>query len=236
MALEFACPQCRKTFSVANTLAGKKARCKQCGHVFHIPAPRASVRKASSRPAAGAYELAQPRSVSRPARPADDRADALPERLGAPRKTGVKKARQAVDERVVWGVSAVVAAGLIAAVMMVILRNSPNPPHGEYPPAVLIGPMLVALGTLVACVLDWDWFFEGRKARTIVALFGRDGARVFYIILSGVLLGIGAEYLIAKPRAKVAPVEAATESIAPADERGIPGAVEARPQPTGNPF
>jgi hypothetical protein len=38
MAITFACESCGKTFHVADTLAGKKARCKQCGRTMRIPA------------------------------------------------------------------------------------------------------------------------------------------------------------------------------------------------------
>ncbi len=39
------------------------------------------------------------------------------------------------------------------------------------------------LFSIVASIFNWDWFFENRKARLFVSLFGRTGARVFYIIL-----------------------------------------------------
>lgn len=35
---------------------------------------------------------------------------------------------------------------------------------------------------VLACLFDWDFFFENRKARLFVSLFGRQGARVFYTI------------------------------------------------------
>jgi hypothetical protein len=39
MAIKFACEDCGKTYEVPDNLAGKKGRCKACGHVFHIPVP-----------------------------------------------------------------------------------------------------------------------------------------------------------------------------------------------------
>lgn len=50
----------------------------------------------------------------------------------------------------------------------------------------------------VAAAIDWDWFFEHRKAQPFVSLFGRTGARVFYALLgigisvygAGLLLGM----------------------------------------------
>ncbi len=41
----------------------------------------------------------------------------------------------------------------------------------------------MGLFSIVASIFNWDWYFENRKARMFVSLFGRTGARVFYIIL-----------------------------------------------------
>ena len=35
---------------------------------------------------------------------------------------------------------------------------------------------------------DYDWFFNNRRARGFVALFGREGARKFYYFLGFVLI------------------------------------------------
>lgn len=43
---------------------------------------------------------------------------------------------------------------------------------------------------IVAAWRDWDWFFNHRKARLFVAMFGRSGARIFYAFLGFVLGGI----------------------------------------------
>ena len=62
-----------------------------------------------------------------------------------------------------------------------------------------MGWILAAMGSfaVVGATLDLDFFFEHRKARFFVNLFGRTGTRVFYFILGiaivvlGVLLGLG---------------------------------------------
>ena len=74
MAYTFFCPNCGKRFDREENLAGKKARCKDCQHVFVIPAvagqrtapvarsqprpsPARSANPAPSRPAADPYGL-----------------------------------------------------------------------------------------------------------------------------------------------------------------------------------
>lgn len=37
--IEFTCPSCQKHYRVADELAGKKAKCKQCGNLFEVPMP-----------------------------------------------------------------------------------------------------------------------------------------------------------------------------------------------------
>ena len=62
-----------------------------------------------------------------------------------------------------------------------------------------MGWLLAAAGIFCLCgtVLNWDWFFESRKARGVVMLFGRSGARIFYgllgtvIVVMGILLALG---------------------------------------------
>ena len=57
-----------------------------------------------------------------------------------------------------------------------------------------IGFLFVALGvsTALAAALDWDWFMEDRKARFLVRLFGRGGARMFYALLGFGFIVLGA--------------------------------------------
>lgn len=37
--------------------------------------------------------------------------------------------------------------------------------------------------SILGAILDWNWFFESRKSAIFVRLFGRNGARIFYIVL-----------------------------------------------------
>ena len=45
--------------------------------------------------------------------------------------------------------------------------------------------LLVAVGALVVCsaIFEYDWFMQHRKARFVVGLIGRNGARVMYVFL-----------------------------------------------------
>ena len=51
----------------------------------------------------------------------------------------------------------------------------------------------IAAGIFSVCggVFNWDWYMNLRKARTMVDLFGRNGARGFYIVLGGILVVFG---------------------------------------------
>ncbi len=40
---------------------------------------------------------------------------------------------------------------------------------------------------LLASIFNWNFFFENRKARLFMKLFGRTGARIFYGLLAIVL-------------------------------------------------
>jgi hypothetical protein len=53
----------------------------------------------------------------------------------------------------------------------------------------LLAWILVGVGAFSICgaVFDWEWFMNNRKARLWVKLFGRKGARVFYVIFGGAL-------------------------------------------------
>ncbi|EAZ93140.1 immunity 17 family protein [Crocosphaera chwakensis] len=61
----------------------------------------------------------------------------------------------------------------------------------------MAGLFVIAAGIFSLCgaILNWDWYMNHRKARFLVRIFGRGGARVFYgvlglglIILGGLLL------------------------------------------------
>ena len=41
---------------------------------------------------------------------------------------------------------------------------------------------------IICAALDFDWFMNSNKAKIFVELFGRDGARIFYILLGLFLL------------------------------------------------
>lgn len=44
--------------------------------------------------------------------------------------------------------------------------------------------------TIVGAVMDWNWFMNSRRARFFVAIFGRMGARIFYILLGLFIIGM----------------------------------------------
>jgi hypothetical protein len=50
---------------------------------------------------------------------------------------------------------------------------------------------LVGIFSMAGGFLNWDWFMNDYKARIFVKLLGRDGARIFYILL-GIALAIWA--------------------------------------------
>lgn len=47
--------------------------------------------------------------------------------------------------------------------------------------------IIVAIGvgafSVLASMFNWDFVFEGRKARTFTKLLGRNGTRIFYLII-----------------------------------------------------
>jgi len=50
---------------------------------------------------------------------------------------------------------------------------------------------------ILASIFNWDFFFENRKARIFMKIFGRKGSRIFYSIL-GLLLFFLAYKMITK--------------------------------------
>lgn len=75
MSISFSCPNCGKDFKTDAGLAGKKCKCKQCDHVFVIPAARGASPSGSVRPLttfddAGPSEAKPSRPAPKPARPA----------------------------------------------------------------------------------------------------------------------------------------------------------------------
>ena len=57
------------------------------------------------------------------------------------------------------------------------------------PGLILVG---AGLFSIVGAVLNKDWFMNNRKARPLVRLLSRNGARVFYILLGVALVVLGA--------------------------------------------
>lgn len=49
---------------------------------------------------------------------------------------------------------------------------------------------------IVASILNWDWFFEHWRAAFFVKLFGRGGARVFYVSLGLAIISIAHMYIV----------------------------------------
>lgn len=54
---------------------------------------------------------------------------------------------------------------------------------------IIIGILILACGifTIFCAAKDYDWFMNHRKAKLFVAIFGRGGARVVYVLLGLVL-------------------------------------------------
>jgi len=51
--------------------------------------------------------------------------------------------------------------------------------------------------TILASIFNWDFFFENRKAKFFIKIFGRKGSRVFYFLL-GLMLFFLAYKIITK--------------------------------------
>lgn len=56
-----------------------------------------------------------------------------------------------------------------------------------------VGLFLIAGGlfSVVGALLDWDWFMNHYKARFLVKIMGRMGARIFYMVLGSALIVFG---------------------------------------------
>lgn len=50
---------------------------------------------------------------------------------------------------------------------------------------------LLGLFSILAGVLNWEFFFNTRRAQFFVRLFGRNGARIFYIVFGIIIATIG---------------------------------------------
>jgi Immunity protein 17 len=68
-------------------------------------------------------------------------------------------------------------------------------------PNWLVGLLVLGAGafTITASVQNWEWFFTNARARLLVGLLGRQGARVFYGVLGAALAVGGVIALLAGP-------------------------------------
>jgi hypothetical protein len=55
-------------------------------------------------------------------------------------------------------------------------------------PLLIIG---VGLFAMLGGIMDCEWFMSHRKAAFLAMLLGRNGTRIFYIILGAVLMSVG---------------------------------------------
>jgi hypothetical protein len=88
MTITFACPGCAKRYEVDTAMAGKRAKCKQCGHAMTVPAASGST------PSSDPYGLADEPMAARPVRghaarpaPADEIDQPAPPTRARPRAT-----------------------------------------------------------------------------------------------------------------------------------------------------
>ncbi len=51
--------------------------------------------------------------------------------------------------------------------------------------------ILVGLFAIAGAIFNWDWFMNSRKARFIVKIFTRTGARIFYLFLGSGIIVLG---------------------------------------------
>ncbi|MCC7012787.1 MAG: immunity 17 family protein [Planctomycetes bacterium] len=58
--------------------------------------------------------------------------------------------------------------------------------------------IVIAVGafSLLCAIKDWDWFILSAKAKLVVLLLGRKGARIFYAVLGIVLIAMGVIVLL----------------------------------------
>ena len=55
---------------------------------------------------------------------------------------------------------------------------------------------LAGIVSLLASLLNWDWFFTTRNAQTIVRNVGRNRARLFYGILGIIIIGMAIFFFV----------------------------------------
>lgn len=57
---------------------------------------------------------------------------------------------------------------------------------------------LAGIISLLAAVLDWEWFFTTRNTQFAVKSVGRQRARLFYGVLGAILIGMSVFFFLAK--------------------------------------
>ena len=57
--------------------------------------------------------------------------------------------------------------------------------------------VIVGILSVVASLMNWDWFFTAHNARFFVNQFGRQWARVCYAVLGGLMIFIGIYFFMA---------------------------------------
>lgn len=60
---------------------------------------------------------------------------------------------------------------------------------------------LAGITSLLAALLNWDWFFNTRNSQTIVRNVGRNRARLFYGVLGIIILGMAVFFFIETQKA-----------------------------------
>lgn len=60
---------------------------------------------------------------------------------------------------------------------------------------------LAGITSLLAALLNWDWFFTTRNAQTIIRNVGRSRARLFYGILGMIIIGMAIFFFIETQKA-----------------------------------
>lgn len=55
---------------------------------------------------------------------------------------------------------------------------------------------LAGITSLLAALLNWDWFFNTRNSQTIVRNVGRNRARLFYGVLGIIIFGMAVFFFI----------------------------------------
>ncbi len=62
--------------------------------------------------------------------------------------------------------------------------------------AFMIIMVLGGIFSICGAVFNWDFFFENYKARPVVKLIGRNGARVFYVLLGLFVIFCGIMFMV----------------------------------------